>query len=121
MDDNAPCVICGRPSTHLCDYKIGAPIGGYVREGRVDQNRFRAVMDAKRPMFSCDAPLCEDHATNAGIIHASGKDGFTMTVDYCPIHAAVKHAKVLPISDDEAEKIRRDITASFMRQKLAVV
>lgn len=115
------CIACGSPATRLCDFKIGAPIGGYSRVGRIEDNRFHAVMSLDRQMFSCDAPICDKCSTNKGMIHASGNGGFSETVDYCPCHAESGETKVMPMTDEEADKIKRGIIAYYKRKVIKSV
>lgn len=55
-----PCIVCGKPSTKLCDWVIDA-------DGH-----------------TCDAPLCDKHGFHP---LANGVPIFGEDKDYCPEHA----------------------------------
>ena len=114
-----PCSSCGAPSTLLCDFKIGGPIDGYVRKGTIEDRLFYPVFDLKRDMFTCDTPLCEACTTKVGSVYGSGASHFRETVDHCPYHRGRVEAAV-PITDREAETMRRDIIACYRRRQLAL-
>jgi len=114
------CIACGhQAATLLCDFVLGAAIAGYIRVGPITNNRFMAVKSAKVPMFTCDAPLCEDCAVNKGHFHASGKDGFTESIDHCPLHAD-QVQKIMPLTSEEIEAKRREISVYYRRKRIAV-
>lgn len=124
-----PCINCGQPSAKLCDFCIGWPIAGYVRVGRPSENRFRAVTgrgdDPEAPFplpFTCDAPLCESCTKQIGMRFACGKDGGHDSVDRCPQHAGTPGGeRIVPMTEAEANAIRRDVWAKYRRQQFSRV
>lgn len=77
----APCHVCGAPSSILCDHPVERPTG---------------LLDGSTEPGTCDRPLCDRHAVNAGRMHIlyttprGFRRGRWETVDYCPEHAAAK-------------------------------
>ena len=63
--ESKKCAWCDKMSTRLCDYRISP-------QGQVTHVR------------TCDAPMCDDHATNIG-----------PQLDLCPNHAARPTQKAL--------------------------
>jgi hypothetical protein len=108
-----PCLACGAPSTLLCDYHLGAPIGG--------EERGCSFIDASKMPFTCDMPLCKACATPGGWIHISGRDPFWDTFDYCPIHSDGNYGLAEPIESDVAESLRRKAWAPMLRGKMHII
>jgi hypothetical protein len=111
------CFYCDKPATHFCDYKIGGPIGGYERVGPIEKCTFRACFTIQ-PFYTCDMPMCDEHKTFVGTFHASGKESWSETIDHCPEHAHGKPEDPYPITEEEAEAIRRDIRAKVRRRQI---
>lgn len=122
-----PCIQCGAPSSRLCDFCIGWPIAEYVRVGQPSENRFMALVgtngagEAPLP-FTCDAPLCDRCTKEVGRIHMSGKSGMVDPIDRCPQHAGdIAGERIVPMTEEEAGVIRRDVWARYRRQKFSKV
>lgn len=105
---NEPCIYCGERSVLLCDFLLGFtdPDGDglYSWEGHA--------------MLRCDAPLCLVHATQKARIHASGKGGFTDSIDHCIGHEGDDYMR--PITVDQAQALRYRHRCGAMPLRLVV-
>ena len=101
------CFYCDAPATKLCDMKLGWPIGGFVREGSISLNRFRPIIAMGKLPYTCDRPLCDEHALFRGNIFFCGKEGSVETVDRCHEHAHSDDALAEPITEEEAKNMHR--------------
>lgn len=111
------CLVCGGVATLLCDYVLGAVIGGVT-----DSPRPRTVIDCKQMPYRCDMPLCRSCATHAGNFFFSGPDcGGTDSIDYCPIHRSSDTHMPEPITPDHADSLRREAWALILRGKMRSV
>ena len=100
MTDDAPCLWCDQPSFVLCDAVLGFT--------------FKDGIKTLGPHFTCDAPMCPDHATTVG--HLCGKE--PNTIDRCPYH--IEHADHNDYADGEDESAvkRRAVYAAVRRSQL---
>lgn len=112
------CFYCDAPGTKLCDFVLGWTIGGYVRTGKVADNQFYATCCIDGPMFTCDMSMCDEHSSYQGMFHASGKAGFSESIDYCPEHIGHKDHKAPPMLEDEAATLRRAVRAAAYRRMM---
>jgi len=99
------CFHCGKPATKLCDFTIGYAIKEY-------ENGHPCVDIHKR--FTCDRPLCDDCATNEGMIFFSGAMGGPDTIDHCKEHA---HAEswVNPLPEKDLQALQRRLQIQPVR------
>jgi hypothetical protein len=105
------CAVCGDPAPYLCDFVLGGP----------PHPEDPKLLTSKKPLHTCDAPLCEKHRTGVGSIHykmAGG--GMFDSVDMCPIHSTAATDRLKPITDEQAAQMRRDIMATYRRQNIHV-
>ena len=93
---NEPCIYCGERSVLYCDFLLGFtdPDGDGLFS-----------FEGEHVLLRCDAPLCLVHATRMGRIHASGKGGFTDTIDHCIGHGG-DDDRMRSITADEAQAVR---------------
>ena len=106
------CIRCGGRAEWLCDFPIGWPIAGHFEDGSPYTGRSE---DGTFPLpFTCDAPLCNACRRDGGTIHSTK---FCITIDYCPIHAAME-SRILPCEPKEADRRRRDVWAQYRRDRL---
>lgn len=75
---NATCIYCGEKSEFFCDFMIGYDI----------ETTESGLLSLRTRRFTCDAPLCEKHRKQQGVIFAHGKQGFADTIDWCMCHVA---------------------------------
>lgn len=100
------CAFCGKPSTLLCDRVIGLQYAGTSPRG----HDYTSIDLAP---YTCDTPLCEGCAVNAGATHFSGDNGGFETTDYCPDCADKErvrrgvHAIPDVIKPEQADELRR--------------
>lgn len=92
------CCVCGAEATRLCDFHLG--------------KRFPLIRHIGDTEFciTCDAPLCDAHAVNAGFTFYDGDAAHTCvdTIDRCPFHAGHKHDGFGPqLSEATTEELRR--------------
>lgn len=92
---NEVCIYCGQPSVLLCDFVLGFtdPDGDGLFS-----------FSGGHSLLRCDAPLCPAHADQKAVIHASGKKGFTDTVDHCIGHQDGE--SFAPITTEKAHSAR---------------
>lgn len=116
----AKCFYCDNPATRYCDFALGGPIAGYERVGNIEDNRFYACFDVDQMPYTCDMPMCEEHATQVGSVHICGKASGHETIDHCPEHRG-KREFPCPCSEEEADTLRRAVRAQANRTKMRVV
>lgn len=103
---NEPCIYCGERSLLLCDFHLGFtdPDGdGLYRE------------DGQHALLRCDAPLCIVHAVQQGTIHASGKGGFTDSIDHCIGHVGEDFFRPITTEAAQAFRYRHRCSANPLR------
>ena len=93
---NEPCIYCGERSVVLCDFLLGFT--------DPDGDGLFSFKGGKHAMLRCDAPLCLVHSTERSMLHVSGKQGFTDTVDHCIGHEGGDCFR--PITVEAAQGIR---------------
>lgn len=109
--DKGNCVVCGLPTTHLCDFVFGA-------QPKKDQPKF---VDINKPLHTCDAQLCDKCRISKGHIHFhSGRQGCYESIDVCPIHEDAKNQSLVPISNEKAAEMRREVLAIYRRRNMYV-
>lgn len=105
---------CEKPATRYCDAVIGVEARGAVRNKQGGVDALLAGLDGE--MWTCDAPMCDDHARQVGRI--SGKE--PESIDHCPHH--ITHGeeifKEIVMFKDEAEKKRRNAHAEIRRSRI---
>jgi len=109
------CFYCDKLAVRYCDFALGGPIGGYARVGNIGDNLFYAGFDIEQLPYTCDMPMCEDHATQVGAMHICGKQSDHETIDHCPEHVG-RTENPAPCSEDEAETLRRAVRAQARRE-----
>lgn len=115
------CCYCNEPATLLCDFKIGWAIGELVRDRRGPA--WNAI-DTSKPPYTCDLPVCSEHAKRVGSFHArmsksvNGRRGFFETIDHCIEHAGQGDAGAPVIPESEAERLRRAVHAIAQRRAM---
>jgi hypothetical protein len=114
VNRTANCMYCDSPSTLLCDFKLGWPIGELIRER--DGSTWHAI-NGERPPHACDMPLCREHAENRGWLHIkAGRNSRFDSYDYCPEHVGMVDTGAPVIPDDEADRLRRAVHANARRR-----
>ncbi len=126
MRNHPVCPFCGsRAATLLCDFLIGPKWSGELApfhmavtlsDGRLESRpagkHYRVIDHDDPEMFTCDRPICRECAKYTGMFHASGKAGFTDTIDLCPHCAETREEfreRPSPVSKQEAEMIRAEM------------
>lgn len=108
------CFYCGQPSTLLCDFQLGWPIGGYSRAPDGSEYPVRAL----QAPYTCDMPLCRNHAELRGTVHIKAKKplgGFD-TYDYCMEHRGQENRLAEAMVESEADRLRRAVQALARRR-----
>lgn len=109
-----PCMWCGKPSTCFCDAVIGFGATGCNRDKSGNVLNLLSGLDAEQ--WTCDAPMCDDHAKQVGWVCGEESD----SIDHCPHHA--QHPELcidkLVMFASEADSTRRDIYASVRRNRM---
>ena len=110
------CMWCDMPAVRCCDAVIGLEPKGAVRNGAGNVISLLAGLDGVQ--WTCDAPMCADHARQVGWICGSEPD----SIDHCPHHATHGEADMsdLLMFQSEAEARRRDIYAEIRRWRIRV-
>ena len=102
---------CDKPAVRYCDAVIGVEPKGALRDSSGKVTGLLAGLDSAQ--WTCDAPMCPDHAQQVGCISSADPD----SIDHCPHHA--KHGEApmrdLLMFDGEAEAKRRDVHAEIRR------
>lgn len=112
------CISCGGRSEWLCDFHLGWPIAGHAKDGTPLTG---TLPDGSPPLpFTCDAPLCNACRRYQYMFHASGRGGWSESVDYCPIHSTMKSPGIDPITAPDADRRRRDVWAQYRRARLSL-
>jgi hypothetical protein len=108
------CFYCSNAATLLCDFRLGLPFGGYARGGNGEMYAVSKIA----PMYTCDMPLCRDHAEYRGWLHikASGPAGGFDSFDYCPEHRGMTDSQPAVMQESEAERLRRVVQANAQRR-----
>jgi hypothetical protein len=108
------CAYCDKPATLLCDFHLGWPIGG--EERRRDGSTY--VVRALALPYTCDLPLCRDHAETRGWVHIKARaplGGFD-SYDYCSEHRGQDDHGAPLIEEHEADRLRRAVHALAQRR-----
>lgn len=108
------CAYCNQPATLLCDFQFGWPIGGHERARDGSTYAVRALASP----YTCDMPLCPEHAETRGWLHikASGPLGGFDSYDYCPEHRGQDDHGAPPMEESEADRLRRAVHALAQRR-----
>lgn len=117
LSNDKECIVCGKAATRLCDAHIGGEIAGYVRDGSLSDNQFRAFVNVDSEMYTCDAPLCAEHAQQIGVTFVCAKSRVNSaieTVDVCP----GDHPDWKPMTLEESQYLRRKIHADVRRKSI---
>lgn len=110
------CFYCDEPSTLLCDFKLGWAIGELVRDR--SGTPWNAI-DASKPPYTCDMPLCRVHAEYRGWLHVkAGRNSQFDSYDYCPEHKGLSDADAPVMQESEAESLRRVVVANAQRRRM---
>jgi len=110
------CFYCDQPATLLCDFQFGWPIGGYARAPDGTEYAVRALAAP----YTCDMPICRDHAELRGSVHIKARKpigGFD-TYDYCPEHRGLPAGVAEPVTEVEADRLRRAVQALARRRRM---
>lgn len=111
---NQRCFYCLSPATLLCDHRFGWPVGGFAAN-----KHGRYLVKAATAPFTCDMPLCLEHANRVGGIHFRvGGKGYFDSIDLCPEHAGQPQGHTNPIPAAEAERLLRAVR-NRARRRLA--
>ena len=105
---------CNKEAVRYCDAVIGIEPKGAIRDSAGNVASLLAGLDSEQ--WTCDSPMCADHAKQIGWISGSEPE----SIDRCPHH--LKHGEK-PMRDlimfaDEAEKKRREVHAEIMRSRM---
>ncbi|OXI36783.1 hypothetical protein CFB84_13620 [Burkholderia aenigmatica] len=99
------CFYCPEPATLLCDHRFGWPIGGFAANS---QGRY--LVKAAAAPFTCDMPLCSQHAGRIGGVHfRTGRRGYFDSIDLCPEHVGHAQLPADPMTAVEAERLRQAV------------
>ena len=114
------CLWCGSPATVWCDATIGAEAVSCVRDriGNVKILLAGTNSHGELVLWTCDAPMCAEHATKVGIVFHDQPD----TIDHCPYH--MKHEERLRdivMFIDESISKRRAIYAEARRSAMGAI
>lgn len=105
------CIYCDNESTMFCDFLIA------LEPKHRQNNKLYAGIESEH--FTCDAPVCNDHAVAVGHIHC---EGFADSVDYC-LYCYEKHLNGVMyqiLFKDEADAERRKIHVEIRRSLIKV-
>jgi hypothetical protein len=108
------CFYCDQTATLLCDFTFGWPIGGYARGADGADYPVRAL----RAPYTCDMPVCRNHAELMGTVHIKAKKplgGFD-TRDYCLEHRGQPEPVTGALPEAEADRLRRSVVAMALRR-----
>ena len=110
------CMWCDSPATRYCDAVIGVEAITASRGHRGAVTARLTSLDAQQ--WTCDAPMCDDHARRVGHICGAEPD----SIDHCPHHVVAKRERMaaLMMASDEAQARRREIHAGIRRARLRV-
>ena len=114
LSTNDPCILCGPGApraTRLCDYVFGF---------QITRTKPHPCMDPNGPMWTCDAPLCDKHATEVGRIFMCPEPG-PDSIDRCPLHLGKDDAKAEPLFEADAEFLRRQAHAELRRMFMRAI
>jgi hypothetical protein len=107
------CFYCDSPATLLCDFHLGFPFGGYV----IGPKGKYAVTTIEKPIYTCDIPLCREHAEYRGWLHINaGRNSRFDSYDYCPEHRGMTDTDAPVMEESEAERLRRVVQAHAQRR-----
>lgn len=110
------CMWCDKPAVRYCDAVIGVEPKGALRDKAGKVTGLLAGLDGMQ--WTCDAPMCADHAQQVGWISGAEPD----SIDHCPHHT--KHGEApmrdLLMFDGEAEAKRRDVHAEIRRALMRI-
>lgn len=107
------CMWCDKPATHYCDAPIGFEAMDASRDKRGQVLSLLTGSDGQ--MWTCDAPMCDDHAFHAGTICGNEPD----SIDYCPHHQHENpDMSELVMFEREAKVKRSEVHAIIKRDYL---
>lgn len=110
---NEKCMFCDSPAIAYCDQPIAYEATGCARDATGKVKSLVTGKDAK--LYTCDAPLCAEHAHMTGFV--CGKDADS--IDHCPYHFTHPHnhqrMDELVMFSDEVAKKRSDVYAEINR------
>lgn len=106
---------CEKLATHYCDAAIGFEAVGAIRD---KAGNVTALLAGGGKSWTCDAPMCAEHAKMIGHVSGSQPD----TIDRCPYHAEHRERpmKELVMFEHEALARRRQVHAEIRRALLTV-
>lgn len=107
------CMWCDKPATHYCD----APIGFEATDASRDKRGhvISLLTGSNGQMWTCDAPMCDEHAFHIGTICGDDPD----SIDHCPHHQHEhSHMPDLVMFEREAEAKRREVHAAIKRLRI---
>jgi hypothetical protein len=107
------CMWCDKKAVSYCDHLIGCEAVGCVRDSRGKVTVMMTSLEEGVKAWTCDAPMCEDHAKAIGMLCGENPD----TIDYCPYHADCNEQNhdTLVIFPREEPAIRRELYAAIRR------
>jgi len=110
------CMWCDKPAVRYCDAVIGVEPKAALRDKSGNVTGLLAGLDGMQ--WTCDAPMCADHAQQVGWISGAEHD----SIDRCPHHT--KHGEApmrdLLMFESEAEAKRRDVHAEIRRALIRI-
>lgn len=113
------CMWCGDPATRLCDAPIGFAAIGAMRDEAFNVTGLLTGSreDGSIQMWTCDAEMCDCHATRVGFICGKAAD----SIDRCPFHAGMEAEPMerLIMFAPEAETKRREVHAVIRRARMS--
>lgn len=110
------CMWCDKPATRYCDAVIGMEPRGALRDSKGNVTGLLGGLDGAQ--FTCDAPMCSDHARQVGWVCGAEPD----SIDHCPHHTEHGEAPMrdLLMFEGEAEVKRRDVHAEIRRSLMRI-
>ncbi len=108
------CMWCGKTAIRYCDAVIGFEATGATRDKDGSVTGLLTGLDGRQ--WTCDAPMCADHARQVG--HVCGED--PDSIDHCPHCTAhsERQMKDMVMFAGEAEARRREVHAEIRRERM---
>lgn len=108
------CMWCDRPATRYCDAPIGFEAKGAARNKNGTVRQLLIGGDSR--MWTCDAPMCNEHAKQVGFICGKDPD----SIDHCPYcRENARRTEEMVMFEDEATAARRRVHAEIRRSRMA--